>query len=239
MVIGLYDATPKHKENFIKLVKDGFYDGLLFHRVMKDFMIQAGDPQSKDAESGVQLGNGGPGYQIDAEFVDTLIHKKGALAAARQPDNVNPDKKSSGSQFYIVQGKKFSKEELDQIEQSQAQNIKNQILQNLLSQPENEELRKRLEALSKVGNQKELNFTIQQITPTIEAEYQKLNLGYREKEVEIYGNIGGYAYLDGSYTVFGEVLEGLEVIDKIAANKVDDRNRPNEDIKIIKAKIVK
>lgn len=239
ITLGLYDATPKHKANFEKLVKEGFYDGLLFHRVMSDFMIQGGDPNSKDAEAGTQLGNGGPGYQIDAEIVDTLYHKKGALAAARQPDNVNPERKSSGSQFYIVQGKKFTEQELQQIEQQKAQSVKNQILQNLLSQPENAELRNRLQALSKVGNQKELNFTIQQITPAIEAEYEKLNLGYSEKAIETYTEIGGYAYLDGEYTIFGEVLDGLDVVDKIAAKKVDGKNRPNEDIKIIKAKIVK
>lgn len=239
IVLGLYDETPKHKENFIKLVKDGYYEGLLFHRVMKDFMVQGGDPNSKNATKDVALGNGGPGYTVDAEFSPKFIHKKGALAAARQPDGVNPMKKSSGSQFYLVQGTKYKPEELANFEATQAQTAKNQLFQSMLQMPENEALKQQIESLSKVGNKKELDFIIQKITPTIEAEYQKLGLGYTEEQKTIYADIGGTPFLDGLYTVFGEIIEGLEIVDKIAANEVGTKNRPLEDIKIIKAKILK
>lgn len=239
IVVGLYDNTPNHKENFIKLVKEGYYDGLLFHRVMKDFMIQGGDPESKGAEPGVMLGNGGPGYQIDSEFIPTNIHKRGALAAARQPDNVNPERKSSGSQFYLVQGNKYSLEEIETMDANMAQEVKNQLFQSMLQSPDNAELKNRIEALSKVGNQKELNFLIQQITPTIDQEYAKLNLGHTEEQLKTYLELGGAPFLDGLYTVFGEIIEGLDVVDKISEKEVNAKNRPNKDVIIIKAKIVK
>ena len=177
--IALYNETPKHRDNFIKLVKESFYDSLLFHRVMENFMIQGGDPESKNAKSGIMLGNGGPGYTIPAEFDTNLIHKKGALAAARQPDNVNPKKESSGSQFYIVQGKRFEKEEIDKFN-------------------------------SRKGNP----------------------INYSDEQYKTYEELGGYPPLDMEYTVFGEVIEGLDVIDKIAAVQTDRRNRPKEDVKM-------
>ncbi|MCP4121079.1 MAG: peptidylprolyl isomerase [Bacteroidetes bacterium] len=177
MKIRLYDETPKHKENFLKLVDEGFYDGLLFHRVINEFMLQGGDPNSKGAEAGAALGNGGPGYTIPAEFNPELNHKKGALAAARQGDQVNPKKESSGSQFYIVHGKRWKTDEL--------------------------------ETMSK-----------------------RSGIEYTEEQMQTYREIGGTPHLDGSYTVFGEVFEGLEVIDKIAAAKADSRNRPLEDIQM-------
>ena len=185
----LYNETPKHRDNFIKLVEDEFYNGTLFHRVMDGFMIQGGDPDSRNAQPGQMLGNGGPGYTIPAEFNARLIHKKGALAAARQPDNVNPNKESSGSQFYIVHGKSFEKEELDSY-------------------------------LKKKNKRRE--------TP----------LSYTEEQEIIYKEIGGYAPLDMEYTVFGEVIEGLEVIDAIAKVEKDRSNRPNADVKMT-VKIVK
>ncbi len=181
----LYNETPKHRDNFIKLVKEGFYDSTLFHRVIEGFMIQGGDPDSKGAKKGKQLGNGGPGYTIPAKFKSNLIHKKGALAAARQPDYVNPNKESSGSQFYIVQGKKFTKEELDQF-------IKDRNLQ----------------------------------------------VKYTEEQYKTYAEVGGTPQLDMLYTVFGEVIEGFDVIDKIAAVAKGRANRPKEDVKIT-MKIVK
>ncbi len=187
--VALYNETPKHRDNFIKLVKEGFYDSLLFHRVINNFMIQGGDPDSRNAEPGVMLGNGGPGYTIPAEFNKNLIHKKGALAAARQPDQVNPNKESNGSQFYIVQGKTFTKEELDMY-------IKSKNMR------------------------------------------REDKLAYTEEQEKIYQEIGGYAPLDMEYTVFGEVIEGLEVIDKIAVVKTDRRNRPKNDVKM-SMKIVK
>lgn len=181
--IALYNETPKHRDNFIKLVKEGYYDGALFHRVIENFMIQGGDPDSKNAAPGVMLGNGGPGYTIPAEFNASLIHKKGALATARQPDNVNPDKLSNGSQFYIVQGKTFSREEIDKI------------------------------------NTRKNNGRTTPVT-------------YTEEQYKVYESIGGYPPLDMDYTVFGEVIEGLDVIDKIAAVERDRRDRPKEDVKM-------
>jgi len=175
-VIKLYNETPLHRDNFIKLVKDDFYNGLLFHRVIEEFMIQGGDPDSKNAAKGVQLGEGDLGYKIDAEFRDSLFHKKGALAAARDD---NPEKVSSASQFYIVQGKTFTDEELDRLENTRLKGRK------------------------------------------IPA-YQR----------EIYKTVGGVPHLDQNYTVFGEVVEGMEMIDQIAEVPTDDFDRPVVDQKM-------
>ena len=176
MIIRLYDATPGHRDNMISLIEKGFYDGQLFHRVIKDFMIQGGDPHSVDAEREKRLGSGGPGYTLPAEFHDHLIHKKGSLAAARQGDQVNPEKRSSGSQFYIVQGRVFSPDEL--------------------------------EVLVERG----------------------MHAPFTPEAVAIYTGIGGTPHLDGSYTVFGEVVEGLEVLDSIASVQTDSYDRPLEDV---------
>lgn len=184
ITIALYDETPLHKENFIKLVNDKFYDGVLFHRIIQNFMIQTGDPDSKNAKPGQMLGNGGPGYTIPAEFVSGLYHKRGAVAAARMGDNVNPKKESSGSQFYIVDGQVFSTEMLNRV----------------------------LQATGKTFSQEQIN------------DYTK---------------IGGAPHLDGDYTVFGEVISGMDVVDKIAAQEKDRRDRPVQDIKIISAEVVK
>lgn len=183
--IKLFNETPQHRDNFIKLVKEGFYNETLFHRVIKDFMIQGGDPDSKNAQKGESLGEGDVGYTIPAEFNTNLIHKKGALAAARQPDNINPQKRSSGCQFYIVQGRKFTTEEIEKIEKSKEGRIK-----------------------------------------------------YTDEQYKAYQTIGGYPPLDMDYTVFGEVIEGLDVVDKIAAVKRDRKNRPIEDVKMT-IKIIK
>lgn len=177
----LYDDTPKHKENFIKLIQQGYYDGLLFHRVISEFMIQAGDPNSRNAVPGKMLGDGGPGYTIPAEFSIQHFHKKGALAAARLGDAMNPKKESSGSQFYIVQGKVLTNPQLDFY----------------------------------VNSGKHSPFTPEQR--------------------ESYTTVGGVPHLDDAYTVFGEVIEGLDVVDKIAASQTDQRNRPVTDVKIIQA----
>jgi peptidyl-prolyl cis-trans isomerase B (cyclophilin B) len=175
MVVKLYNETPIHRDNMIKLINEGFYKDQLFHRVIKDFMIQGGDPQSEGADPGVRLGNGGPGYTLPAEFNKNLFHKKGALAAARQGDQVNPEKESSGSQFYLVQGRVFTDEEL--------------------------------EALKQRG--------MGEVT---------------EEAAEIYKRVGGTPHLDGSYTVFGEIVEGLDVLDRIAAVPTDRFNRPLTDV---------
>ena len=173
----LYNETPLHRDNFIKLVKEGYYDGTLFHRVIDGFMIQGGDPNSKTAKPNQMLGQGGPGYTVPAEFKQELIHKKGALAAARMGDNVNPQKASSGSQFYIAQGKRYTSEELNMLQ-------------------------------ARMGKQ------------------------FNQTQKDAYVNEGGVPFLDYEYTVFGQVIEGLEVIDKIAKVQKDRNDRPVEDVKM-------
>ncbi|NPA67757.1 MAG: peptidylprolyl isomerase [Chlorobi bacterium] len=224
MKIKLYDKTPKHKANFIKLVKSGFYDGLLFHRVIKDFMIQGGDPDSKDAPAGKMLGNGGPGYQIDAEFVPELFHKKGVIAAAREGDAVNPQKKSSGSQFYIVQGRKFTDEELNALEEQIS-------LGNYISS--HPEINKLATQYRMTGNKPAFDKLLEEIKTKQDYKPYKIP----ENQRKIYKTIGGTPHLDGNYTVFGEVIEGLDVIDKIAASETDRNDRPLKDVKM-KIKII-
>jgi peptidyl-prolyl cis-trans isomerase B (cyclophilin B) len=175
MMAQLYDVTPQHRDNFLKLAEEGFYDGLLFHRVINGFMIQGGDPGSKEAPAGERLGTGGPGYTVPAEFVDTLVHVKGAIAAARMPDSVNPDKASSGSQFYIVQGSAVDDRALDRLE-------------------------------------------------------TRRDFKYGDKQRAEYLENGGYPPLDGDYTVFGKVISGFDVIDRIASAEKDNRDRPKEDV---------
>lgn len=175
MLVKLYNETPKHRDNFIKLVKEGYYNGQLFHRVIADFMIQGGDPDSRNAKPGAALGTGGPGYTIPAEFRPELFHKKGALAAARQGDQVNPTKASSGSQFYIVDGKPVPESELNSIA-------------------------------------------------------QQMGIVFTPEQISVYTTVGGTPFLDQNYTVFGEVISGMDVIDKIAAVQTDQRNRPLKDI---------
>ncbi|MBN2273200.1 MAG: peptidylprolyl isomerase [Bacteroidales bacterium] len=183
--IKLYEETSMHKDNFIKLVSEGYYNGLLFHRVIKDFMIQTGDPSSRNAKPGVSLGINGPGYTIPAEFYPHLYHKKGAVAAARSADNVNPNRESSGSQFYIVSGRKFSPEQLRAMENS------------------NQHIR------------------------------------FTDEQINAYASSGGAPHLDYAYTVFGEVIEGIHIVDLISCVETDDRDRPVEDVIITKAYISK
>jgi len=184
MLIQLYDDTPLHRDNFLKLAEEGYYEGMLFHRVIKNFMIQGGDPESKNATKGKPLGSGGPGYNVDAEFDIKYAHVKGALAAARTGDNVNPEKRSSGSQFYIVHGKKLTETEIRNI-----------------------------------ANQK--------------------GFDYPKSVIEEYLKFGGTPFLDQSYTVYGKVIAGLDVIDKIAQSKTDKRDRPAADVMIKRVNIIK
>ncbi|HMR89457.1 MAG TPA: peptidylprolyl isomerase [Saprospiraceae bacterium] len=184
MTIQLYDETPLHRDNFLKLIESGYYEGTLFHRVIKGFMVQGGDPDSKNAPEGKRLGLGGPAYNIPAEFNDTLVHIKGVLAAARQGDGVNPKKESSGSQFYIVQGKPVSATQLE-------------------------------------------NFELQK------------GIKYTDKAKMIYQEMGGAPQLDKEYTVFGRVIDGLDIIDTIAEQATDNTDRPLKDVKIISVKVIK
>lgn len=185
MVFMLYDETPFHSENFTKLINEGYYNNQLFHRVMKNFMIQSGDPDSKTAKPGKALGHGGPGYTIPAEFVPEYYHKKGALAAARQGDRTNPKKESSGSQFYIVKGKTYTESEL------------------------------------------------------LAAEKHGSHILFTAQQKEVYTTIGGTPHLDYSYTVFGELTEGMDVLDLISTSATDKRDRPLNDIRILKAYTIK
>lgn len=181
----LYNETPIHRDNFVKLVKEGYYNGLLFHRIIPNFMIQTGDDMSRNAKKGVSLGHGGKEYELDAEILPQFYHKRGVLAAARQGDNINPKRKSSGSQFYLVVGEIFSSEKLDEL-------------------------------VVKINNSRK----------------GKDSLGLSDKQKKDYTTIGGCPHLDGMYTVFGEIIGGMKVVEKISKYRRDERNRPYKDIRI-------
>jgi peptidyl-prolyl cis-trans isomerase B (cyclophilin B) len=226
MVAILYDETPKHKANFIKLAKEHYYDGLLFHRVIEGFMIQGGDPESKNAKPGQRLGNGGPGYTIEAEFNPKFFHEKGALSAARLNDQMNPTKASSGSQFYIVQGKK-----LNAIEMKIDQQKFSTGLQQFFQKPENKPYYDSIAKLYQSGDPKAYESYIISLKPVVESQLGiSVEKQVDPKMVEAYSTVGGTPHLDGEYTVFGKVIKGLEVIDKIAALAKDEAERPTEDV---------
>lgn len=246
VTLKLYDETPLHRDNFIKLVQDGFYEGLLFHRVIKDFMIQGGDPESKDAAAGVQLGGGGPGYTIPNEIQTGLYHKKGALCAARQGDNVNPEKRSSGSQFYIVTGKVTSENQLNSITQNANQQKEDLLIGKFLQNPENTEYINRYTECQKLyqtgdpANQQkaEEDFAtlIDEIKPLAMEGYEPFE--YTKEQIETYTTVGGTPFLDNNYTVFGEVIEGLDIVDQLGAVKTAPGDRPLEDVIILSMEIV-
>lgn len=227
----LYNETPLHRDNFIKLVNQGFYDSLLFHRVIQNFMIQGGDPESKNAKPGVQLGNGGPGYTIPAEFNSTLIHKKGALSAARMGDNVNPKKESSGSQFYIVQGVVYDSIRLIGMEQKLMQNKEGQRIYNFIQLPEQKKLKATIDSLRNIKDNQNIQKVWEEAKAQSEIYYAKeAPLGFSKLQKQAYSTIGGTPHLDGEYTVFGEIYEGLNIIDSIANCKGDNANRPLKDV---------
>jgi len=238
MKVKLYNETALHRDNFIALVEKGFYDSLLFHRVINNFMIQGGDPESKRALAGKQLGNGGPGYEIEAEFIPALIHKKGVIAAARESDQVNPHKKSSGSQFYIVQGQVFTLEQLLQMEEKINFPKRKKLVFDYIQKPENKQLKQKLDSLQKANDIPSLNNAYNDVAIKLEPEYQKLDLfHYTEEQKKLYSTIGGTPHLDQNYTVFGEVVEGIAIIDSIARVPVDSNNRPLLDVRM-KMKVV-
>lgn len=225
--IRLYDETPLHRDNFTKLVKEGFYSDLLFHRVIQGFMIQGGDPDSKNAEPGKQLGGGDLGYTIPAEINPKFFHRRGVLAAARMGDQVNPEKRSSASQFYILQGKVFRSGELDTLQIQLEETRKQNMLQTKIRAIEPE-----LNKLGAEGKQEEMMARYDALKGEVDAEAGKLPpIRFTEEQRKAYTTVGGYPSLDNNYTIFGEVTEGLEVIDKIAAQAVDPFNRPQKDIK--------
>jgi peptidylprolyl isomerase len=227
----LYNETPKHRDNFIKLVKEGTLNGSLFHRVIEGFMIQGGDPGSKDAQPGVPLGQGNVGYTVPAEFNPKLIHKKGALAGAREGDEVNPKKESSGCQFYIVHGRLFNDTLLNMLEMRNKQVLMQQIFNEYVSKPENAAFRDKFIRLQNQQKMDSLQILSMSVEPYINAALAKnTSWKYTPEQRKIYSTIGGAPHLDGGYTVFGEVYEGLEVVDKIAAAEKDQYDRPKTDI---------
>jgi peptidyl-prolyl cis-trans isomerase B (cyclophilin B) len=231
MVAILYDETPKHKANFIKLAKEHYFDSLLFHRVMQGFMIQGGDPNSKKAKPGEGLGTGGPGYTVDAEFLPQYYHEKGALAAARQPDQVNPQKASSGSQFYIVKGTVISQTEVQTLKYDQMQLMTG--LRKMFEDPANKPLLDSLNQLYYSGDMPAYQARLIALAPRVEkATGLTIIKDLSEEKIKAYTTIGGYPPLDGQYTVFGKVIKGLDVIDKIAAVATDPANRPVEDVRM-------
>ena len=235
IVIGLYDDTPRHRDNFIKLVNDGFYDGLLFHRVIRDFMIQTGDPDSKNAPAGKMLGAGNVGYEIDAEILcPKYINKRGALAAARTGDQVNPERRSSGSQFYIVTGRTFNDQQLSQMERQTNMQRMQDIFNKLAAQH-----RDSIMSMRRNRDQAGLTALQEELTEQTKAEASKNPFAYTDQQRAIYREQGGARHLDGAYTVFGEVLEGFDTIEAIERAATDGNDRPTDDIRIISTKVLR
>ena len=233
ITVALYNETPKHRDNFIKLVKEGVYDSTLFHRVIKQFMIQAGDPDSKNASDTAMLGSGDVGYTIPAEFNPKFFHKKGVLAAARQGDEVNPEKASSGCQFYIVTGRKFTEPQLLGMENKINEQREEALFDSLARQH-----MKEIYKMRKAGD----NAGLLELQDTLEAQARELadkeeKFRFTPEQIKAYSTIGGAPHLDGSYTVFGEVTEGMEVVDNIEIAKTNRADRPIENIRILKASI--
>ena len=234
IIVELYNETPKHRDNFIKLAKEGVYDSTLFHRVIRQFMIQAGDPESKNAADTAQLGSGDVGYTIPAEFVPKFYHKKGALAAARMGDDVNPERASSGCQFYIVTGRKFRESQLLDMA-GQKNNARMDTLFNQLARKHMKEIYKLRKANDQDG--------LLELQDSLEAQAYAL---YKEEEpfmftpeqVTSYTTIGGAPHLDGSYTVFGQVVSGMETVEKIEGAKTGKADRPVENVRILKATVL-
>ena len=235
ITVKLYNETPQHRDNFIKLAKNGTYEGTLFHRVIKDFMVQAGDPESVNAPKGKMLGAGDVGYTIPAEFVyPKYFHKKGALSAARQGDQVNPEKASSGCQFYIVTGNVYT--------DSTLLNMEKQLNENRMGAVFNDLAKKHMKEIYKMrkANDEDGLYDLQE---KLFAEAQEIvskqpAFEFTPEQVKAYTTVGGTPHLDNQYTVFGEVTEGLEIVDKIQCVKTDRNDRPNEDVKIVKVTVL-
>lgn len=237
--IKLYKDTPMHGNNFLKLAGQGFYDSTLFHRVIEGFMIQGGDPDSRSAPKGMELGNGGPGYDLEAEILPQYYHVRGALAAAREDDKINPDRASSGSQFYIVHGKTFTEDELIMVEKKQNSLAKQRIFVTIMDKPENLALRNDFFTADAKTDSTHFKHLLDTLNGMIDEQFSKqVPFSIAPERREIYKTIGGAPHLDGSYTIFGEVIKGMEVVDKIAALSKDANDRPLEDISM-KVTIIK
>ncbi len=227
IVVRLYDETPKHRDNFVKLASEGYFDGTLFHRVIKDFMIQGGDPDSKGAPAGKNLGTGGPDYTIPAEFVyPQLFHKRGALSAARTSDEVNPNRESSGSQFYIVWGKQYKPGELKQMERQLAMQQEQGVFNRLVAEnrPKIMDLRRKRDQAALQELQDDL------IAQTHAICAEQGTMKFTDEQVKVYTTLGGTPFLDNQYTVFGEVEEGLDIVEQIQNVATGRNDRPVEDV---------
>jgi peptidylprolyl isomerase len=235
IIVKLYDDTPKHKANFLKLAKDGTYEGTLFHRVIKDFMIQAGDPNSKTATKDQQLGDGDVGYTIPAEFVyPKHFHKRGVLAAARQGDQVNPKKESSGCQFYIVTGQVYNDSTLVNYEKRKNYDVLNAAFTQLVMKNRDEILN-----LQKKGDEKALMAMQDKLLAQAREQIKdKPEFKFTPEQAEAYTTIGGTPHLDGEYTVFGEVVEGMDVVDEIQQVATNQADRPIDDVVIKKVTVL-
>ncbi|MDD6891558.1 MAG: peptidylprolyl isomerase [Bacteroidales bacterium] len=235
ITLKLYNETPLHRDNFIKLVKEGVYDSTLFHRVIKNFMCQAGDPNSKTAPDTAMLGDGDVGYTVPAEFrTPAIFHKRGVLAAAREGDDVNPEKASSGCQFYIVTGKKFTEAQLINMANQQNQARLDTVFQQLARKH-----MKEIFKLRKAGD----NDALLELQDSLEAQAraivkQEPAKTFTPEQIQAYTTVGGTPHLDGNYTVFGEVTEGMDVVEKIEISKTNRADRPLNNVRILKAVVV-
>ena len=234
IVVALYNETPQHRDNFIKLVKEGYYDGVLFHRVIKEFMVQTGDPNSKNAAADAQLGAGGPDYTLPAEIVyPTLFHKCGALAAARTGDQVNPERRSSGSQFYIVTGKIYNEAALSQMEQQMQQMKAEKVFYEKASR-----IMPQIERMQQAGDSAGLNALQEKLYNESMDEVAKNPVRFTVEQKKAYTTVGGTPHLDGQYTVFGEVVTGMDVVNKIQNVATGRNDRPVADVKITGARVL-
>lgn len=234
LTVRLFGDTPRHRDNFVKLAKEGYYNGVLFHRVINEFMVQTGDPDSKTAPAGKMLGSGGPGYDIEAEIVyPTHFHKRGALAAARQGDQVNPERRSSGSQFYIVTGKAYNDSTLNQMER-QLQMMQKQNIFNDLAR----EHRDSIMTLRRNRDQAGLQALQDELVAITEKKATEAPARLTAEQREAYTTTGGTPHLDNQYTVFGEVVDGMDVIDKIEKVETDSHDRPLKDVKILSMRVL-
>ena len=233
ITVRLYDETPLHRDNFLKLAKEGFYNGTLFHRVIRDFMIQGGDPDSANAPAGKRLGVGGPDYTLESEIHPALFHKRGALAAARQGDEVNPERRSSGSQFYIVWGQTYNDGQLRQMgKQLEMQRLQS-IFQTLAADHRAEILQ-----LRRDRNRTGLQELQDRLVAEAETKAKILGPVLTEAQMEAYSSVGGTPHLDGQYTVFGEVVEGLDIVDSIQQVETLSGDRPKADVVVVKATVL-
>ena len=229
--LALFGAAPKHRDNFLKLVKSRYYEGMLFHRIIKEFMVQGGDPDSKGAKPGTMLGQGGPGYTLDAEISDTLYHFKGALAAARQGDELNPERKSSGSQFYIVSGKAVTTTDMKDV-------LRQKAFMKFMLDPENISYQMRyqtaMQSQDRLALQDLQSELEKKVGPMVEKAYQSMP----QRVKQIYATWGGSPFLDQDYTILGFVTKGYDVLEALQTAETGEGDRPVKDIRILSVKVL-